>query len=102
MPVFTSPSAIETAPVSVAMSMTRVAPSFFAYATASARIRRPSASVLMISMVLPVIARLRRLARRHVLGRGHDAEHRDRRLELGDCAHDADDGRAARHVVLHQ
>ena len=44
------------APVSVARSTRRVAPSRTAYTSPSARISRPSASVLMTSMVVPFMA----------------------------------------------
>jgi hypothetical protein len=47
------PSATSCAPVSVAMSMTRSGLSSLARASASARISRPSASVLSTSTVLP-------------------------------------------------
>ena len=49
-----SPSATTTAPVSVARSTIRVAPLRAAHVSASARIRRPSASVLPISTVRPL------------------------------------------------
>ena len=83
-----------------------VAPSCCAYQSPSPRISRPSASVLMTSTVLP-LAPVRTspgfmaLAARHVLGGRHDADDADRRLEQRDGAHGADDGGAARHVVLH-
>ena len=53
-PAILSPSAIVTAPVSVARSMIASAPSSLASDSASARIRRPSASVLSTSTVLPL------------------------------------------------
>ena len=53
-----SPSAMLTAPVSVAMSITFVAPLRQAYQTASASTSLPSASVLSTSMVLPLPARM--------------------------------------------
>src|SRR5437763_278010 len=56
-PAYRSPRASSIAPVSVARSSTCVAPSRRAYQSASARTRRPSASVLMISIVLPFAAR---------------------------------------------
>ena len=46
------------APVSVARSTIRSAPSAAAYASASARISRPSASVLLTSTVLPFEMRM--------------------------------------------
>src|ERR1043166_5926476 len=52
-PIATWPSATTTAPVSVAMSITAAGLKRRAYESASHRIRRPSASVLMISIVLP-------------------------------------------------
>jgi len=52
-PVQVLPSATTMAPVRVALSTSRSGCSVLAYASASARIRRPSASVLMISTVLP-------------------------------------------------
>ena len=60
-------------------------PACCAYQSASPRISRPSASVLMTSTVLPLGARqdvagLDRAAARHVLGRRHDADDADRRL----------------------
>ena len=95
-----------TAPVSVATSTRCVAPSWRAYHSPSPRISRPSASVLITSTVLPsalfrmspgLIAR----AARHVLGRRHDADDADRRLQQRDRAHRAGDRGAAGHVVLH-
>ena len=56
IPKQTSPSAVVTAPVSVATSTMCVAPSSFAQQSASASTRRPSASVLMISIVRPFMA----------------------------------------------
>ena len=53
MPLVTLPSATTTAPVSVATSTRWVAPSCRAYHRPSPRIRRPSASVLITSTVLP-------------------------------------------------
>src|SRR5438034_309451 len=52
-PIATWPSATTTAPVSVAISMTAAGLKRRTYESASHRIRRPSASVLMISIVLP-------------------------------------------------
>src|SRR6266699_1617628 len=52
-PIATWPSATTTAPVSVAMSITAAGLKRRTYDSASHRIRRPSASVLMISIVLP-------------------------------------------------
>ena len=100
------PSATTQAPVSVATSTRCVAPSCCAYQSPSPRISRPSASVLITSTVLPLaagqhVAGLHRPAAGHVLGRRHDADDADRRLEQGDRAHRADDGGAAGHVVLH-
>ena len=54
--MFTEPSATLTAPVSVAASMRCVAPSRTACVNASASTSRPSASVLITSIVLPFIA----------------------------------------------
>src|SRR6266550_1810754 len=47
------------------------------------------------------IARLDRLARRHVLGRRNNADDIDLGLELGDRQHGADHGCAAAHVRFH-
>src|SRR2546426_336635 len=52
-PIATCPSATTTAPVSVAASITAAGLKRRAYDSASHRMSRPSASVLMISMVLP-------------------------------------------------
>src|SRR3989454_4001933 len=52
-PIATCPSATTTAPVSVAASITAAGLKRRAYESASHRMSRPSASVLMISMVLP-------------------------------------------------
>src|SRR2546428_1190977 len=52
-PMATWPRATTTAPVSVAMSITAAGLKRRTYDSASHRIRRPSASVLMISIVLP-------------------------------------------------
>jgi hypothetical protein len=51
------PSALTIAPVSVARSTIRSAPCSTAHARQSARTSRPSASVLTISIVVPVRAR---------------------------------------------
>ena len=56
-PVQTLPRVVTMAPVRVAMSTRRVMPRCRARLRASASTSRPSASVLMISMVLPFIAR---------------------------------------------
>ena len=56
-PTATLPSAIEIAPVSVATSMMAVGDCSRAKVMPSARMRRPSASVLITSIVLPLIAR---------------------------------------------
>src|SRR5437867_6029585 len=53
MPIAAWPSATTTAPVSVAASSTATGLKRRAYDSASHRISRPSASVLMISIVLP-------------------------------------------------
>mmetsp|Transcript_38693 Transcript_38693/g.101495 ORF Transcript_38693/g.101495 Transcript_38693/m.101495 type:complete len:275 (-) Transcript_38693:381-1205(-) len=51
-PAYSGPSATMTAPVSVAMStIASICPRASAYTSASARVRRPSASVLMTSIV---------------------------------------------------
>ncbi len=55
-PLTRCPNARATAPVSVATSTTWVAPRRSAYVMASPRMRRPSASVLMTSTVLPFSA----------------------------------------------
>mmetsp|Transcript_3341 Transcript_3341/g.7809 ORF Transcript_3341/g.7809 Transcript_3341/m.7809 type:complete len:312 (+) Transcript_3341:238-1173(+) len=56
-PATSGPSATITAPVSVATSTMDVQPTVCsAYTSASARVRRPSASVLLTSMVLPLDA----------------------------------------------
>ena len=88
------------------MSTRWVAPCSRAYQSASASTSRPSASVLMISIVLPFIAvRMspgrKACAARHVLSRGNDGEHAQRDAELGDRAHALDHRAAARHVPLH-
>ena len=51
------PSAVTHAPVRVARSTISSAPCAAAYPTASARVRRPSASVFPLSMVWPLLAR---------------------------------------------
>ena len=55
-PVSLFPSALTIEPVNVATSMTRSAPSFWANHSASAKVKRPSASVDMTSIVLPLAA----------------------------------------------
>ena len=105
-PVVILPSATTQAPVSVATSTRCVAPSCRAYQSASPRISRPSASVLITSTVLPDrapqhVAGLHRAAAGHVLGRRHDADDADRRLQQRDRAQRGDHGGAAGHVVLH-
>ena len=57
IPLVSLPKAMITAPVSVAMSITFLAPIWQAYQTASASTMRPSASVETTSMVLPLAAR---------------------------------------------
>ena len=93
-------------PVSVATSTRCVAPSLRAYHRPSPRMSLPSASVLMTSTVFPsALFRMSPglMARPpgHVLRRRHDADDADRRVQGGDGAHRAHDGRAAGHVVLH-
>ncbi len=56
-PAIRSPSASDIAPVSVAKSTMCVAPFVRAWCSASARISRPSASVLITSIVFPFAAR---------------------------------------------
>ena len=72
----------------------------------SASTMRPSASVLMISMVLPDLAvmtspGLYAVPRGHVFCRADNGDDLHLRLESGDGAHGSDHGGAAGHVVLH-
>ncbi len=53
-PVLSIPSAVMTPPVKVATSISDAAPCCFAYVVASARTKRPSASVFNTSTVLPL------------------------------------------------
>ena len=73
---------------------------------ASASVRRPSASVLLISTVLPFIdakhvAELVGLARRHVLGAGGERVDLDGELLFGDSDDGRQHSRGAGHVGLH-
>ena len=100
------PSATMHAPVSVATSTRCVAPSRCAYHSASPRISRPSASVLMISTVLPLAPRTTSPGRIAVPPGmfsvvGMTPMTRIRRVEPRQRAHRAGDRRAAGHVVLH-
>ena len=77
-----------------------------AYQSASASTSRPSASVFMISIVLPFAARRMSPGRNasppsEVLGGGDDGDDAHRQPELGDRADAGDDRGAAGHVALH-
>ena len=72
----------------------------------SASTSRPSASVLLTSIVVPSSARtmspgLDRAVAGQVLGRPDHAEHADRHLELGERGDRLDHRGAAAHVELH-
>ncbi len=47
------------------------------------------------------VAGLLRASAGHIFGRGNDGNHWNRGLQVGDCAHGAEHGGAAAHVVLH-
>ena len=84
-----------------------MAPDSRAYQSASARISRPSASVLEISIVFPVerrddVARPEGVAARAGSRRsGTTVRMPHREAELGDRAGRGEDGAAAAHVRLH-
>ena len=75
-------------------------------ATTSARMRRPSASVLSTSTVLPFrmrsLTRTDRRTARHVLDQRHVAGDLGLHSEVLQRRHRGDDGRATRHVALHR
>ena len=100
------PSATTIAPVSVARSTSRSAPRSIACARQSASTSRPSASVLLTSIVMPDFARTmspgltaRPRGMFSVAPITPDDAHRQ--PEPGDRADGLEHGRAARHVELH-
>ena len=83
-----------------------MAPDSRAYQSASARMSRPSASVLEISIVFPAerrddVARAERVAARQVLAGGNHGEDPNRQAQLCDRSSRREDGAAAAHVRLH-
>ena len=104
-PAYMSPMPARMAPVRVARSTRCVAPSRRAHHSASARIRRPSASGLVTSTVRPAAVVMTSVGRIAVplsmfSQAGHDARDRQREPELGDRAQRRHDRRAAGHVGL--
>ena len=95
------------APVSVARSTMNFGLNFFAtYQSTSASTSRPSASVLMISMVWPGhrgddIAGTLRVAVGHVLDEADGADRVDLGLARGQRMHQPDHAGRAAHVALH-
>ena len=101
------PSATFIAPVRVATSTTTSgSSSATAYASASASTSRPSASVLVTSVVRPPywrthVAGAQRVAADGVLGGGDQPGDPDRAADGGEGAHHGDHDGAAGHVALH-
>ena len=104
MPAYSVPSATMIAPVSVARSTMNLGLNFFAtYQSTSASTSRPSASVLMISMVWPdievTISPGRCVAVGHVLDQADGADRVDLRLARRQRMHQPDHAGRAAHVA---
>ena len=95
------------APVSVARSTIASGSSSEASERASASTRRPSASVLSTSTVVPFprgedVARALRALTGHVVGQRRDGGHLDRETQFRDRAGGSAHGRCPSHVALHR